>query len=206
MNDHHCTYIEQYLNVSCIILISQQTRKNMYRSSRCNIHAKPNAGLEGRRICLYPPPPLPTPPHFCWLGKIFFSCLPPGHVITGRKTCQAGMPPPLRAPWKSSGSFKCSAFCDWSALNGGDWKCAAIGGMNNNGGGGGVPTVGQRGSVFSRIRRSFRRKRETYCINCGHVSKSCYHSKARPPRIQLSKPNISGLYWLLASSARVFIR
>jgi hypothetical protein len=52
--------------------------------------------------------------------------------------------------------------------------------MNNNGGGGGVPAVGQRGSVFSRIRRSFRRKRETYCINCGHVSKSCYHSKARP--------------------------
>ena len=32
-------------------------------------------------------------------------------------------------------------------------------------------------SVFSRIRRSFRRKRETYCINCGHVTKGCYHGK-----------------------------
>ena len=32
-------------------------------------------------------------------------------------------------------------------------------------------------SVFSRIRRSFRRKKESYCINCGHVTKSCYHSK-----------------------------
>jgi hypothetical protein len=58
--------------------------------------------------------------------------------------------------------------------------------MNNNGGGG-VPAVGQRGSVFSRIRRSFRRKRETYCINCGHVSKSCYHSKARPLAIFQTK-------------------
>jgi hypothetical protein len=46
--------------------------------------------------------------------------------------------------------------------------------MNN---GAGVP-VGQRSSVFSRIRRSFRRKRESYCINCGHVTKSCYHNKA----------------------------
>ena len=32
-------------------------------------------------------------------------------------------------------------------------------------------------SVFSRIRRSFRRKRESYCINCGHVTKACYHNK-----------------------------
>ena len=32
-------------------------------------------------------------------------------------------------------------------------------------------------SVFSRIRRSFRRKKESYCINCGHVTKNCYHSK-----------------------------
>ena len=32
-------------------------------------------------------------------------------------------------------------------------------------------------SMFSRIRRSFRRKKESYCINCGHVTKSCYHSK-----------------------------
>ena len=32
-------------------------------------------------------------------------------------------------------------------------------------------------SVFNRIRRSFRRKRESYCINCGHVTKNCYHSK-----------------------------
>ena len=32
-------------------------------------------------------------------------------------------------------------------------------------------------SMFSRIRRSFRKKKESYCINCGHVTKSCYHSK-----------------------------
>ena len=32
------------------------------------------------------------------------------------------------------------------------------------------------GSVFGRIRRSFRRKKESYCISCGAVTKSCQHS------------------------------
>ena len=31
-------------------------------------------------------------------------------------------------------------------------------------------------SVFGRIRRSFRRKKESYCISCGAVTKSCQHS------------------------------
>ena len=32
------------------------------------------------------------------------------------------------------------------------------------------------GSVFGRIRRSFRRKKESYCISCGAVTKNCQHS------------------------------
>ena len=35
------------------------------------------------------------------------------------------------------------------------------------------------GSVFGRIRRSFRRKKESYCISCGAVTKSCQHSDNR---------------------------
>ena len=31
--------------------------------------------------------------------------------------------------------------------------------------------------MFQRIRRSFRRKKASYCINCGHVSKECYHQE-----------------------------
>ena len=32
-------------------------------------------------------------------------------------------------------------------------------------------------SMLGRIRRSFRRKKESYCINCGHVTKSCSHNR-----------------------------
>ena len=32
-------------------------------------------------------------------------------------------------------------------------------------------------SVFGRIRRSFRRKKESYCISCGSVSRSCQHDR-----------------------------
>ena len=31
--------------------------------------------------------------------------------------------------------------------------------------------------MLQRIRRSFRRKKASYCINCGHVSKDCYHQE-----------------------------
>ena len=31
--------------------------------------------------------------------------------------------------------------------------------------------------MFQRLRRSFRRKKASYCINCGHVSKECYHQE-----------------------------
>jgi hypothetical protein len=31
--------------------------------------------------------------------------------------------------------------------------------------------------MFQRIRRSFRRKKASYCINCGHVSRECYHQE-----------------------------
>lgn len=31
--------------------------------------------------------------------------------------------------------------------------------------------------MFQRLRRSFRRKKASYCINCGHVSKDCYHQE-----------------------------
>ena len=31
--------------------------------------------------------------------------------------------------------------------------------------------------MLQRIRRSFRRKKASYCINCGHVSKDCYHKE-----------------------------
>ena len=32
-------------------------------------------------------------------------------------------------------------------------------------------------NMFQRLRRSFRRKKASYCINCGHVSKECYHQE-----------------------------
>ena len=35
----------------------------------------------------------------------------------------------------------------------------------------------KKSSIVSRIRRSFRRKKESYCISCGHVTKSCPHSR-----------------------------
>ena len=31
--------------------------------------------------------------------------------------------------------------------------------------------------MLQRLRRSFRRKKASYCINCGHVSKECYHQE-----------------------------
>ena len=31
--------------------------------------------------------------------------------------------------------------------------------------------------MFQRLRRSFRRKKASYCINCGHVAKECYHQE-----------------------------
>ena len=31
--------------------------------------------------------------------------------------------------------------------------------------------------MFQRIRRSFRKKKASYCINCGHVSRECYHQE-----------------------------
>lgn len=31
--------------------------------------------------------------------------------------------------------------------------------------------------MLQRIRRSFRRKKASYCVNCGHVSKDCYHKE-----------------------------
>ena len=30
-------------------------------------------------------------------------------------------------------------------------------------------------SMFHRIRRSFRRKKAVYCVNCGHIERNCYH-------------------------------
>ena len=32
-------------------------------------------------------------------------------------------------------------------------------------------------SVFGRIRRSFRRKKESYCISCGAVTRACDHQR-----------------------------
>lgn len=49
-------------------------------------------------------------------------------------------------------------------------------------------------SMLSRIRRSFRRKKESYCINCGHVTKSCYHSKDAYENVEFSKDDF--LKWL----------
>ena len=31
--------------------------------------------------------------------------------------------------------------------------------------------------MLQRIRRSFRKKKASYCINCGHVSRECYHQE-----------------------------
>ena len=31
--------------------------------------------------------------------------------------------------------------------------------------------------MFQRIRRSFRKKKASHCINCGHTSKTCYHQE-----------------------------
>lgn len=50
-------------------------------------------------------------------------------------------------------------------------------------------------SMFSRIRRSFRRKKESYCINCGHVTKSCYHSKDVYENVEFSTKD-DFLKWL----------
>jgi hypothetical protein len=31
--------------------------------------------------------------------------------------------------------------------------------------------------MFQRIRRSFRKKKASYCINCGHTTRDCYHKE-----------------------------
>ena len=31
--------------------------------------------------------------------------------------------------------------------------------------------------MLGKIRRSFRRKKESYCINCGHVTNRCSHNR-----------------------------
>ena len=37
-------------------------------------------------------------------------------------------------------------------------------------------------SVLGRIRRSFRRRRESYCVQCSAVTSSCEHSKSKRSR------------------------
>ena len=32
-------------------------------------------------------------------------------------------------------------------------------------------------TMLTKLRRSFRRKRASYCVNCGHVEKACYHQE-----------------------------
>ena len=31
--------------------------------------------------------------------------------------------------------------------------------------------------MLTKLRRSFRRKKASYCVNCGHVARPCYHQE-----------------------------
>ena len=35
--------------------------------------------------------------------------------------------------------------------------------------------ISRRVSVLKKLRNSFRRKKESYCISCGHVTRNCCH-------------------------------
>ena len=58
--------------------------------------------------------------------------------------------------------------------------------------------------MLQRIRRSFRKKKASYCINCGHVSRECYHKEyenvefgdSQQPPNNLLPPKADDLKWL----------
>lgn len=50
--------------------------------------------------------------------------------------------------------------------------------------------------MFQRLRRSFRRKKATYCINCGHVEKGCYHKEYENMIFEPGTQRADELKWL----------
>ncbi len=55
--------------------------------------------------------------------------------------------------------------------------------------------------MLQRIRRSFRKKKASYCINCGHVSRECYHKEYenvdfRETQQASDAPKTDDLKWL----------
>ena len=49
--------------------------------------------------------------------------------------------------------------------------------------------------MFQRIRRSFRRKKASHCINCGHVNAQCYHKEYENIK-DLEQSKADHLKWL----------
>ena len=49
--------------------------------------------------------------------------------------------------------------------------------------------------MFQRIRRSFRKKKASVCINCGHVNAQCYHKEYENIK-DLEQSKADHLKWL----------
>ena len=40
-----------------------------------------------------------------------------------------------------------------------------------------IPSALAKYKMLTKLRRSFRRKKASYCVNCGHVERACYHQE-----------------------------